>query len=61
MAPESIARTQWTKENTTRVVLKLNNHTDADILDRLETVESKQGYIKKALRAYMEQENKPQR
>ncbi|MDD6142524.1 MAG: hypothetical protein PUD16_03370 [bacterium] len=55
------AQTKWAAAHTTRVVMNLNHNTDADILDRLETVESKQGYIKKALRAYMEQEDKPQR
>ena len=36
--------------NTTRIALKLNNKTDADILERLDAVESKQGYIKKLIR-----------
>ena len=56
MAKESAAHIQWVKENTTRIAVKLNNNTDADILNRLETVESKQGYIKQALRAYIAQE-----
>lgn len=55
------AQDKWAAAHTTRVVMKLNNNTDADILDRLETVESKQGYIKKAIRAYMACEDKPQR
>lgn len=37
--------------NTTRVALKLNNKTDADIIARLNEQESKQGYIKELIRA----------
>lgn len=36
------------------VYLKLNKNTDADILDRLDQVESKQGYIKELIRADIE-------
>lgn len=36
--------------NTTKVVLKLNNKTDADILDWLGQSDNKQGYIKKLIR-----------
>ena len=36
--------------NTTQIHLKLNDKTDADILARLEEVESKQGYIKRLIR-----------
>lgn len=35
---------------TTRIGLKLNNVTDADILKKLESVNSKQGYIKSLIR-----------
>jgi hypothetical protein len=58
---DSKAHAEWLKGNTTVLSIRLNHHTDADILDRLETVESKQGYIKKAIRAYMAKEDKPQR
>lgn len=43
----------WQKEHVRRVVVKLNKRTDADILAELNKQESKQGYIKKAIRAYM--------
>lgn len=45
------AQEKYDKNNTERVYLKLNKKTDKDILDRLETQESKQGYIKMLIRA----------
>ena len=42
--------------NTTRVQLKLNNNTDADIIDKLNSVPSKQGYIKEAVREKMKRD-----
>lgn len=51
---ESNARKQWTKEHTTGLYLKLNNNTDKDILGKLSTVKSKQGYIKELIRRDME-------
>ena len=40
----------WDKANTTRIALKLQNRTDADILANLESVGNKQGYIKELIR-----------
>ena len=48
---ETEARKEWTKQNTTRIGLKLNNNTDSDIIKRLGTVPSVQGYIKALVRA----------
>lgn len=42
---------QWNAENTKRVFIRLNNHTDADILAKLESIENVQGYIKSLIRA----------
>lgn len=42
---------RYDKAHTTGLYLKLNNGTDRDILERLEAVESKQGYIKALIRA----------
>ena len=43
------------REKTTVITMRLNNKTDADILERLDTIsESKQGYIKRLIRADME-------
>lgn len=41
---------KYDENNTTRVQLKLNNKTDADILEYLDSVENKQGTIKRLLR-----------
>ena len=45
---KSVAK--YDKEHTKLVVIKLNKKTDADILDQLSKVESKQGYIKGLIR-----------
>ena len=52
---ESQARKDWTKENTTFVGLKLNNHTDKDILDALDG-KPKQTEIKRLIRQGMKQD-----
>ena len=41
---------KYYKEKTTRVVLQFNNSTDADILQKLNEVDNKQGYIKRLIR-----------
>ena len=41
----SRASIKYDRSNTTDVRLKLNNKNDADILERLQSVENKQGYI----------------
>lgn len=45
------AAAAWDKANTVQVKLKLMKSTDADILAKLDKVESKQGYIKSLIRA----------
>ena len=52
MASEAQARAtkKYDEQNTIRLSLKLNKTTDADILEKLETVESKQGYVKDLIR-----------
>lgn len=44
---------KYDKDNTVRLSLKLNKTTDADILEKLESVESKQGYVKELIRRDM--------
>lgn len=39
--------------NTTRLYVRLNNKTDADILEHLNQIENKQGYIKDLIRKDM--------
>ncbi len=42
---------RYNKRNTVPVQFRFNKKTDADILERLQTVSSKQGYIKALIRA----------
>ena len=53
MATEATLRAnaKYDKYNTVQVKMKLNKHTDADVLQVLETVSNKQGYIKALIRA----------
>lgn len=41
---------RYDKEHTKQIILKLNLTTDKDILDKLESEENKQGYIKALIR-----------
>ena len=41
---------KYDAEHTTNIHLKLNNGTDADILDKLASVPNKQAYIKELIR-----------
>lgn len=49
--PDSEAKKRWDKENTTVVTMKLNNKQDAEIINKLNSVPNKQGYIKELIRA----------
>lgn len=42
---------RYDKENTVQIRLKLNVKTDADIIEKLNSVEKKQTYIKALIRA----------
>lgn len=48
------AQARYDAAHTTQIHLKLNNGTDADILDRLAMVGNKQAYIKDLIRADIE-------
>lgn len=48
---------KYNKANTVQVPIRLNIHTDADIIAQLERVQSKQGYIKALIRKDM---NRPE-
>jgi hypothetical protein len=41
---------KFNKEKTKCVQVRLNVNTDADILEKLDTVDSKMGYIKRLIR-----------
>lgn len=44
------ASIKYNKENTVQISLKLNRSTDADLIDNLNRVANKQGYIKELIR-----------
>lgn len=52
------ATAKYDAANTKFFGLKFNLKTDADILEKLDTVENKQGYIKSLIRADVEKEKK---
>ena len=45
------AQAKYDKANTRQIHLKLNRRTDADVIKALDNAESKQGYIKRLIRA----------
>lgn len=53
MKPNVKASIKYDKENTIQVRFKLNKKTDADIIEHLQTVENKQGYLKDLIRKDM--------
>lgn len=52
------ANNKFNKANTRMVSLRLNYKTDADIIEKLDSVESKMGYIKTLIRKDLETERK---
>ena len=48
------AQAKYDKTNTKMIQMKLNLKTDADILEKLDSVGNKQGYIKALIRADIE-------
>ena len=50
MKPNVKASIKYDKENTVQVRIKLNKKTDADIIETLDSVPNKQGYIKDLIR-----------
>ena len=51
------AQAKYDAKNTTGIYLKLNNKSDADILQKLGEVENRQGYIKELIRKDMKQDS----
>ena len=51
--PDTKAKTDWDKANTRIVSLKLNAHTDADIITWLAKQPSKQGAIREVLKNHI--------
>ena len=52
------ANAKYDKTNTKSILLKLNLKTDSDILEKLEEVGNKQGYIKELIRRDMKETEK---
>ena len=50
------AISKYDAENTNRIQLKLNKKTDADILEKFDSVGNKQGYIKTLIRDDIQEE-----
>jgi len=52
------ANARYNAANTKQVALRLNTHTDADVLERLDSLEgeSKMGYIKRLIREDIERD-----
>lgn len=46
----------YEKNNCTRVSIKLGNKTDADIIERLNKQNNKQGYVKELIRRDIERD-----
>ena len=47
------ASIRYNKENTVQISLKLNRSTDADLIESLNRIANKQGYIKELIRKDM--------
>ncbi len=45
------SKSRWDKENTVVITMKLNKNQDADIIEKLNSVDNKQGYLKELIRA----------
>jgi len=45
------AQARYNRQSTRQVPIRLNVHTDADILAKLDSVDSKAGYVKRLIRA----------
>lgn len=52
------AKARWDKENTVMVTMKLNKNQDADIIEKLNSVDNRQGYIKQLIKADIEKDAK---
>ena len=47
---------KYDTKNTRQIKLKLNMNTDKDILEKLDQIDNKQGYIKELIRRDIEKE-----
>lgn len=54
---DSEAKRKWDAAHTKKILLKLNCNTDKDVLQKLDNVPSKQGYIKALIRKDLDTTN----
>ena len=54
--PSKEARARYEAKNYKQIKFSLNVNTDADVIERLETVDSKRGYILELIRADIKKE-----
>lgn len=52
------AREKYQKNNTTSIAIRFMNNTESDLLEKLNSVDNKAGYIKRLIREDIEKENK---
>ena len=48
------SNTKWQKKNTKLQTIRLNLHSDKDIIKFLDTIDNKQGFLKELIRTEME-------
>ena len=53
MGKKETPQRRYDRTHTTGIYMKLSNQYDKDILDKLDSVPNKQGYIKACIRAEM--------
>ena len=56
-AAQMRANAKYDAKSTMQIKMKLNLTTDADIIEKLSSVDNKQGYIKSLIRADIEKQN----
>lgn len=56
--PDSKAKRDWIKANTTNITIKLNHRTDSDIITKLSSTDNRTGYIKQLIRQDIERKQK---
>lgn len=52
------AREKYQKNSTTSIAIRFMNNTEADLLEKLNSVDNKAGYIKRLIREDIEKESK---
>lgn len=58
MKSTSRAVMKYEKENITRIIIKINKKTEKELLDFMSGVENKQGFIKKLIMDYINENKK---